>query len=37
MITGINREMKVLGSGMKLTGSQLSKNETSTASLTAQN
>jgi tape measure domain-containing protein len=36
-ITEINREMRVLGSEMKLTASQFGKNESSAASLTAKN
>lgn len=36
-ITEINRQMRVLGSEMKLAASQFAKNETSAASLTAKN
>lgn len=36
-LTEINREMRVLGSEMKLVASQFGKNETSAASLTAKN
>lgn len=36
-LTEINREMRVLGSEMKLVASQFGKNETSAAALSAKN